>query len=160
MATTELVKMRVKEGKRPLPYNDGSGPKEHKPGEIFEAPARFLVEFRDHVEAVDEAGNVIDSGDVKLAPDAEVVFRQSRPHERVSMLEDLRAKRLDAQKREIEALDQQIEQEKQAAVKDAEERHKRASQPAEAPSEAAKQPARPRPANKVVSDATVERVNE
>jgi hypothetical protein len=149
MAAEDLVYMRVKEGKRPLPYNDGTGPKEHVAGEIFQGPPRFLVEFRDHIEAVDETGNVIQPAPSLASAEADVTFQQAKPHEQVTMLEQFKAKRIEAHQREIADLDAQIERKKGEAEKDAQERHKRSVDRSHA-HEGAEQPADVREARAVM----------
>lgn len=157
----KLVTMRVKEGKRALPYNDGKGPKLHEPLEVFEGPEKYLVDFAGHVEQVDAAGNVVNSElDPALAPD----IVAARPHERVTMLTDLKKQREDAAKREQAALDAQIKQAQEDAERDANEKRKARGQAVVGetkPVEDRAQPvaAQPESVREAVVDESTSRVN-
>jgi hypothetical protein len=119
-----LIKMRVREGRSALPYNDGTGSKLHQPLEVFEGVPRLLEQFGDQLEAIDDAGNVVTP--VRDPTDAEMQTRilSARPHERVTFLQELRQRREEAHKRELDAIDQQIATANTEATREAEERNR------------------------------------
>lgn len=130
MTDHALIPMRVAEGKADLPYNDGEGPKLHRPGEVFEGSPVLLREFPGWLEPLDAQGEPVQS-----FAERDPRLLTARAHEQAGYLTELKARRAEEHAAELAALDAQIA--KATAQAEEEARAKQATQNATQDAQAA-----------------------